>query len=102
MHSFIWKEGTNAEIARDVLAHGHFLVPIVYGIPWLERPSLLPRVIKRGLFAVRERCPLLSFFFGLVPYYPISLCAESCLEVEVCINAGLIRTTTADLSWLPE
>ena len=45
LHSFIWEEGTNAEIARDVLAHGHFLVPIVYGIPWLEKPSLLPWLI---------------------------------------------------------
>jgi 4-amino-4-deoxy-L-arabinose transferase-like glycosyltransferase len=43
--SFIWEEGTNAEIARDVLAHGHFLVPIVYGIPWVEKPSLLPWLI---------------------------------------------------------
>jgi 4-amino-4-deoxy-L-arabinose transferase-like glycosyltransferase len=45
LHSFIWEEGTNAEIARDVLAHSHFLVPIVYGIPWYEKPSLLPWLI---------------------------------------------------------
>ena len=29
VRSFIYEEGTNAEIARDVLAHGHFLQPIV-------------------------------------------------------------------------
>jgi 4-amino-4-deoxy-L-arabinose transferase-like glycosyltransferase len=51
LHSFIWEEGTNAEIARDVLAHGHFLVPSVYGIPWLEKPSLLPWLIA-GVAAV--------------------------------------------------
>ena len=51
LHSFIWEEGTNAEIARDVLAQGHFLVPIVYGIPWLEKPSLLPWLIA-GVAAV--------------------------------------------------
>ena len=51
LHSFIWEEGTNPEIARDVLAHGHFLVPIVYGIPWLEKPSLLPWLIA-GVAAV--------------------------------------------------
>jgi len=51
LHSFIWEEGTNAEIARDVLAHGHFLVPIVYGVPWLEKPSLLPWLIA-GVAAV--------------------------------------------------
>jgi 4-amino-4-deoxy-L-arabinose transferase-like glycosyltransferase len=41
VRSFIYEEGTNAEIARDVLAHGHFLKPIVYGVPWHEKPSLL-------------------------------------------------------------
>src|SRR5215469_11899613 len=45
LHSFIWEEGTNAEIARDVLAHRHFLVPLVYGLPWHEKPSLLPWLI---------------------------------------------------------
>jgi len=51
LHSFIWKEGTNAEIARDVVAHRHFLVPIVYGIPWSEKPSLLAWLIA-GVAAV--------------------------------------------------
>jgi 4-amino-4-deoxy-L-arabinose transferase-like glycosyltransferase len=41
VRSFIYEEGTNAEIARDVLAYGHFLQPIVYGVPWHEKPSLL-------------------------------------------------------------
>ncbi len=41
VRSFIYEEGTNAEIARDVLIHGHFLQPFVYGIHWHEKPSLL-------------------------------------------------------------
>jgi 4-amino-4-deoxy-L-arabinose transferase-like glycosyltransferase len=41
VRSFIYEEGTNAEIARDVLAHAHFLEPFVYGIRWHEKPSLL-------------------------------------------------------------
>ena len=41
VRSFIYEEGTNAEIARDVLANGHFLQPFVYGIRWHEKPSLL-------------------------------------------------------------
>jgi 4-amino-4-deoxy-L-arabinose transferase-like glycosyltransferase len=41
VRSFIYEEGTNAEIARDVLAHGHFLQPFVYGVRWHEKPSLL-------------------------------------------------------------
>jgi 4-amino-4-deoxy-L-arabinose transferase-like glycosyltransferase len=41
VRSFIYEEGTNAEIARDVLTNGHFLQPFVYGIRWHEKPSLL-------------------------------------------------------------
>jgi 4-amino-4-deoxy-L-arabinose transferase-like glycosyltransferase len=41
VRSFIYEEGTNAEIARDVLANGHFLNPFIYGVRWHEKPSLL-------------------------------------------------------------
>jgi len=40
LRSFIWEEGTNAEIARDVLAHGHFFQPYIYGVRWHDKPSL--------------------------------------------------------------
>jgi 4-amino-4-deoxy-L-arabinose transferase-like glycosyltransferase len=45
VRSFIWEEGTNVEIARDILAHGDFLRPLIYGIAWDEKPSLLPWLI---------------------------------------------------------
>lgn len=48
--SFIWEEGTNAELARDVLAHGRFLAPMLYGSPWHEKPSLLPWLIAGVAF----------------------------------------------------
>jgi 4-amino-4-deoxy-L-arabinose transferase-like glycosyltransferase len=41
LRSFILEEGTNAEIARDILARGDFLQPYIYGIRWHEKPSLL-------------------------------------------------------------
>jgi 4-amino-4-deoxy-L-arabinose transferase-like glycosyltransferase len=41
LRSFIYEEGTNAEIARDILAHRHLLEPSVYGARWGEKPSLL-------------------------------------------------------------
>lgn len=50
VRSFIWEEGTNAELARDVLANGHFLAPVVYGVPWHEKPSLLPWLIAAFSF----------------------------------------------------
>jgi 4-amino-4-deoxy-L-arabinose transferase-like glycosyltransferase len=45
VRSFIWEEGTNAELARDMLAHGNLLEPTVYGVRWAEKPSLLPWLI---------------------------------------------------------
>ena len=45
LRAFIYEEGTNAEIARDILARGDFLQPSVYGIRWHEKPSLLSWLI---------------------------------------------------------
>ena len=46
VRSFIYEEGTNAEIARDILAHGRLLQPFVYGVRWHEKPSLLAWLIS--------------------------------------------------------
>lgn len=54
VRSFIWEEGTNAEIARVVLAHGHFIEPFVYGVRWHEKPSLLSWLIA-GVAALTGR-----------------------------------------------
>ena len=43
--SFIWEEGTNAELARDMLARGDLLRPLLHGAAWVEKPSLLPWLI---------------------------------------------------------
>jgi 4-amino-4-deoxy-L-arabinose transferase-like glycosyltransferase len=45
MRSFVWEEGTNAEIARNILSNGNLLQPDVYGLRWNEKPSLLPWLI---------------------------------------------------------
>jgi 4-amino-4-deoxy-L-arabinose transferase-like glycosyltransferase len=45
LRSFIYEEGTNAEIARDILSRGDFLQPFVYGVRWHEKPSLLSWLI---------------------------------------------------------
>src|SRR6201981_282353 len=45
LRAFIYEEGTNAEIARDILARGDFLHPSGYGIRWHEKPSLLSWLI---------------------------------------------------------
>jgi 4-amino-4-deoxy-L-arabinose transferase-like glycosyltransferase len=45
VRSFVWEEGRNAEIARDILKRGDFLEPYIYGVRWAEKPSLLPWLI---------------------------------------------------------
>jgi len=45
VRSFIWEEGTNAALARDILASGDLLEPGIYGARWAEKPSLLPWLI---------------------------------------------------------
>jgi 4-amino-4-deoxy-L-arabinose transferase-like glycosyltransferase len=45
LRAFIYEEGTNAEIARDILTRGDFLQPYVYGIRWHEKPSFLSWLI---------------------------------------------------------
>ena len=45
LRSFIYEEGTNAEIARDIWIRGDFLQPFVYGVRWHEKPSLLSWLI---------------------------------------------------------
>ena len=45
VRAFIWEEGTNAELGRDVLARGDLLQPTIYGVRWAEKPSLLPWLI---------------------------------------------------------
>jgi 4-amino-4-deoxy-L-arabinose transferase-like glycosyltransferase len=55
VRSFIYEEGTNAEMARDILAHGHFLNLSVYGVRWhvtVERPPLLDWLIAAIAFII--------------------------------------------------
>ena len=43
--SFIWEEGTNAELARHILATGNLLDLTLYGKHWVEKPPALPWLI---------------------------------------------------------
>jgi 4-amino-4-deoxy-L-arabinose transferase-like glycosyltransferase len=39
--SFIYEEGRNAMMARDILLHGNWLQPSIFGARWAEKPDLL-------------------------------------------------------------
>jgi 4-amino-4-deoxy-L-arabinose transferase-like glycosyltransferase len=41
VRSFIWEEGNNAAMARDMLARGDLLEPEIFGLRWAEKPTLL-------------------------------------------------------------
>ncbi len=86
VRSFIYEEGTNAEIARDVLAHGHFLEPYVYGIRWHEKPSLLGWLIAG-----------FALLTGGVNEWSARLPAM----VSVLITAFLVQRTTQRHAGLP-
>lgn len=45
VRSFVWEEGTSAELARDILVRGDLVEPSIYGQRCAERPSLLPWLI---------------------------------------------------------
>jgi 4-amino-4-deoxy-L-arabinose transferase-like glycosyltransferase len=45
VRSFIWEEGTYAEIARDILTSGDLFQRFIYATRWVESPSLLPWLI---------------------------------------------------------
>jgi 4-amino-4-deoxy-L-arabinose transferase-like glycosyltransferase len=40
VRSFMWEEGNNAVLARDMLARGDWLEPTIFGIRYVEKPSL--------------------------------------------------------------
>jgi 4-amino-4-deoxy-L-arabinose transferase-like glycosyltransferase len=42
MRSFIYEEGRNAAMAKDIVQRGHWLEPEIYGERWAEKPILLP------------------------------------------------------------
>jgi 4-amino-4-deoxy-L-arabinose transferase-like glycosyltransferase len=41
VRSFIWEEGNNVAMARDMLARGDLLEPEIFGMRWAEKPTLL-------------------------------------------------------------
>ncbi|MGO9359317.1 MAG: ArnT family glycosyltransferase [Xanthobacteraceae bacterium] len=45
LRSFIWEEGTNAVLARDIVARGDWLHPLLHDVTFIEKPSLLPWLI---------------------------------------------------------
>ena len=57
VRSFIWEEGTNAELARNFLAGNGLLNPMIYGVHYVFKPTLLPwRRLSAGSMNGRRAC----------------------------------------------
>jgi len=45
LHSFVWEEGTNAAIARQILTGADSFPPVIYGVREIDKPYLLAWLI---------------------------------------------------------
>jgi 4-amino-4-deoxy-L-arabinose transferase-like glycosyltransferase len=45
LRCFMWEEGNNAELARDVLMRGDWLAPAIFGLRYVEKPPLFAWLI---------------------------------------------------------
>jgi 4-amino-4-deoxy-L-arabinose transferase-like glycosyltransferase len=54
VRSFIWEEGRNAELARDILVRGNPIAPSIYGERWALNPALLPVMIAGVAYLTGE------------------------------------------------
>jgi 4-amino-4-deoxy-L-arabinose transferase-like glycosyltransferase len=54
VRSFIWEEGRNAELARDILVRGDLIAPSIYGERWGLNPALLPWMIAGVAYLTGE------------------------------------------------
>jgi 4-amino-4-deoxy-L-arabinose transferase-like glycosyltransferase len=90
IRSFIWEEGTNAEIARDILSNGHLLQPEVYGIRWNEKPSLLPWLIAGVAKVTGEVNEFSARFPAMIAVVLTALLVQSLTRRYASMNASLL------------
>ena len=90
VRSFIWEEGTNAEIARDILSNGNLLQPEVYGIRWNEKPSLLPWLIAGVAKVTGEVNEFSARLPAMIAVVLTALLVQSLTRHYASLNASLL------------
>ncbi|MEI8340376.1 MAG: glycosyltransferase family 39 protein [Verrucomicrobiota bacterium] len=93
VRSFIWDEGIIAVIARDIVGHGKFLEPSVFGVRWCEEPALLPWFIAataRYTGGVHEWSARLPSMLGVLvtSLFVFGLARRHASEVAAFFAAG--------------
>lgn len=90
VRSFIWEEGTNAEIARDILSNGNLLQPEVYGLRWNEKPSLLPWLIAGVAKVTGEVNEFSARLPAMIAVVLTALLVQSLTRRYASLNASLL------------
>lgn len=90
VRSFIWEEGTNAEIARDILSNGNLLQPEVYGVRWNEKPSLLPWLIAGVAKITGEINEFSARLPAMIAVVLTALLVQSLTRRYASLNASLL------------
>lgn len=90
VRSFIWEEGTNAEIARDILSNGNLLQPEVYGIRWNEKPSLLPWLIAGVAKITGQVNEFSARLPAMIAVVVTALLVQSLTRRNASLNASLL------------
>ena len=90
VRSFIWEEGTNAEIARDILSNGNLLQPEVYGVRWNEKPSLLPWLIAGVSKVTGEVNEFSARLPAMIAVVLTALLVQSLTRRYASLNASLL------------
>jgi len=80
LHSFVWEEGTNASVARQILTGGDSFPPVIYGVREIDKPYLLAWLIAA-----------VAMMTGEVTEWSARIPAM----ISVLLTALLVRSVTA-------
>ena len=89
MPSFIWEEGTNAVIARQILTGTDWLPPVVYGVRELDKPYLLAWLIAAVALVTGEVNEWSARLPAMISVLLTALLVQSVTRRHASLNASL-------------
>ena len=89
MPSFVWEEGTNAVIARQILTGTDWLPPVVYGVRELDKPYLLAWLIAAVALVTGEVNEWSARLPAMISVLLTALLVQSVTRRHASLNASL-------------
>jgi len=89
MPSFIWEEGTNAVIARQLLTGTDWLPPVVYGLREIDKPYLLAWLIAAVALVTGEVTEWSARLPAMISVLLTALLVQSVTRRYASLNASL-------------